>query len=152
MTGKTSGGWSVGLLEAVTSEETARTSTGFVRGQGLVEPLTNYSVARLQHDIGRRAGAGLLATAVTRQLNVAAARDALVDNAYVVGGDGFFFLDHDKDWVITGNIAGSRVTGTREAITQLQRAPQRYYQRPDAPQVSLNPFATSMQGLRDAST
>jgi len=148
LTGKTSGGWSLGLLEAVTSREMARTSTQSVGGRSLVEPLSNYAVARIQRDIhGGRAGAGLLTTAVTRQLNVPVASDALSQGAYVFGGDGYIFLDKDKEWVIAGDLAGSRVNGTREAITQLQRAPQRYYQRPDAPQVHLDPDATAMSGF-----
>jgi len=148
LTGKTSGGWSLGLLEAVTSEEMARTSTSLVDGRALVEPFTNYAVARVQRDIrGGRAGAGFLTTAVTRRLDRPVARNALAAGSYVFGGDGYVFIDKDKEWVITGDLAGSHVNGSHEAITQLQRAPQRYYQRPDAPQVHLDPTATTMSGF-----
>ena len=146
LTGKTSSGWSVGLLEAITSRETARTSTDFVDGKVVVEPFSNYAVARVQRDIGRRAGAGFLTTAVARRLDEPVAEAALVGGAYVLGGDGYFFLDHDKDWVITGNFEGSHVDGSRDAILALQRAPQRYYQRPDAPHVHFDPTATSLSG------
>ena len=148
LTGKTSGGWSVGLLEAVTSREMARTSTAFTAGSALVEPLTNYAVVRLQRDIGRRAGAGLLSTMVTRRLGVPVAQDALAAHASVVGADGYVFLDQAKDWVIVGDVAASRVSGSPDAIAQLQLAPQRYYQRPDAHHVSFDGARTSLSGYK----
>src|SRR5687767_1274688 len=48
LTGKTNSGWSIGLLEAITEQETARTQTNFLDGRSAVEPLTNYFVARVQ--------------------------------------------------------------------------------------------------------
>ena len=148
LTGKTSGGWSLGLLEAVTSREMARTSTGVLDGTALVEPLTNYAVVRLQRDIGRRAGVGMLTTMVTRRLRAPVARDVLASQASVIGGDAYLFLDQTKDWVIVGDFAASRLTGTSVAVAELQRAPQRYYQRPDAPHVSFDPSRTSLNGYK----
>jgi hypothetical protein len=146
LTGKTSSNWSLGFLDAVTGNETARVQDGRLRGTALVEPLTNYVVARVQRDIGGRAGAGFLMTATNRQLNDDRMRDSLVGQAYVVGGDGYLFLDHDRDWVLTGRLARSRVAGTASVIDRLQRAPQRYFQRPDAPHVSLDPTRTALDG------
>ena len=146
LTGKTSGNWSLGFLEAVTGEESARTQTGLVRGTTVVEPMTNYLVARVQRDIGRRAGAGLLMTATNRQLADDRLRNALVGQAYVIGGDGYFFFDKKREWVVTGRLSTSDVTGTTSVINRLQLAPQRYYQRPDAPHVALDPTRTSLNG------
>jgi hypothetical protein len=146
LTGKTSRGWSIGLLEAVASAEEAPTQTGLLSGEAVVEPMTNYAVVRVQRDIGRRAGLGLLGTAVTRRLNTPMLGAALPEDAFVMGTDGYLFLDADRDWVVSGSIAGSRVNGTPIAIGQLQRAPQRYYQRPDAPHLTLDPTATSLSG------
>jgi hypothetical protein len=56
------------------------------------------------------------------------------------------FLDGRRDWVLSGGLAGSTVAGSRESILRLQRAAQRYYQRPDAPHVSVDPAATSLSG------
>jgi hypothetical protein len=147
LTGKTMGGWSMGFLEAVTGEEHARIRTGLADGASIVEPLSNYSVVRVQRDVGRRAGIGLLTTAVNRQLATAAARDGLPSSAYVYGTDAYLFLDSRRDWVVTGNIAGSTVTGTPAVMTRLQRAPQRYFQRPDAPHVRFDPGRTSLSGF-----
>jgi hypothetical protein len=147
LTGKTARGWSIGLLEAVTSTEKAPTQTAFVPGEMIVEPMTNYAVVRLQRDIGRRAGLGLLGTAVNRRLTTSALDAALPDAAYVAGADGYLFLDRDRDWAMNFAAAGSRVDGSAATITRLQQAPQRYYQRPDAPHLRLDPDATSLSGF-----
>ncbi len=147
LTGKTSSGWSLGFLEAVTGEETARSAAGIRRGQTVVEPLTNYVAVRMQRDIGQRFGAGLLSTVVNRRLEGPAQESTLVSGAYVAGADAYFFLDRDRDWVIVGNIAGSVVQGAAAAIERLQRAPQRYFQRPDAPHVRIDPTRTSLNGF-----
>jgi hypothetical protein len=147
LTGKTSRGWSIGLLEAITSTEKAPTETAFVRGEAVVEPMTNYAVVRLQRDIGRRAGVGMLATAVNRRINTPIVNATLPDNAYVAGADGYLFLDADRDWAMNFAASGSRVDGSTSAITRLQLAPQRYYQRPDALHLHLDPNATSLSGF-----
>jgi hypothetical protein len=147
LTGKTARGWSIGLLEAVTSTEKAPTRTAFVPGEAIVEPMSNYAVVRLQRDIGRRAGLGLLGTAVNRRLNAPEVESTLPSGAYVAGADGYLFFDTDRDWVMNGSISGSRVDGSTAAILRLQEAPQRYYQRPDAPHLRLDPNATSLSGF-----
>jgi hypothetical protein len=146
LTGKTDSGWSLGLLEAVTSREDARISNDLTNSRSIVEPFTNYAVARVQRDIGRRFGVGMLSTSVRRRLETNALRDALVESAYVAGSDAYLFLDEKRDWVIVGNIAASRVNGSSTVIEKLQKAAQRYFQRPDAPHVRLDPTRTSLSG------
>lgn len=147
LTGKTARGWSIGLLEAITGTEKAPTQTAFVRGEAIVEPMTNYAVVRVQRDIGRRAGLGLLGTAVNRRVDAPAVAATLPDAAYVVGSDGYLFFDRDREWVINGSVAGSRVNGSTAAVTRLQQAPQRYYQRPDATHLRLDPHAARLSGF-----
>ncbi|HEX7792769.1 MAG TPA: DUF5916 domain-containing protein, partial [Vicinamibacterales bacterium] len=66
--------------------------------------------------------------------------------AYVVGADGYWFLSDARNWVINGKLASSRVNGSPALIDTLQRAAQRYFQRPDAPEVSLDSTRTSLAG------
>ena len=145
LTGRVNGGWTVAGLEAVTGDETARLAEGPLRSTQVVEPLTNYLVGRVQHD-GERVGLGLLGTSVLRRLDGGTMNDLLAQKAWVGGVDGYVFLDKKKDWAVTARLAGSRVEGTRSAMERAQRASQRYYQRPDAPQVELDPLATSLTG------
>jgi hypothetical protein len=146
LTGKTNSGWSLGFLEAVTAKENGRTATASATTRSLVEPSTNYGVVRVQRDIGGRAGIGMLSTAVNRRLDTQELRDELARSAYVTGADAYLFLDNRRDWVIVGNIAGSRVAGSAAAIKTLQEAAQRYFQRPDAAHVRLDPTRTSLSG------
>ena len=144
--GRTRNGWTVGLLEAVTGREYAQISNGAEATKTEVEPLTNYAVFRAQRGLGRRAAVGVLGTWVVRDLNDPSIASYLTDRALMIGVDGHYFLDGGRKWVVHGGIAGSSVHGTTDAITRLQKAEQRYYQRPDAPHVRLDPAATSLSG------
>jgi len=145
LTGKTKRGWSVGLLEAVTSREEARIFTDQRSGNLAVEPLSNYLMMRLKRD-GRRVGIGMIATSVSRRLDTPTFESELAAHAFVTGLDGYYFLGEGLNWVLTGKMSMSRSSGSKAAITELQRASQRYFQRPDAPQVSLDQTRTSLGG------
>ena len=146
LTGRTAGGWNVGVVEAVTGREFARVANGSLRSSVEVEPLTNYFVARARRELSRRAAIGFLGTAVNRSLSGDALTDLLPSQAYVAGLDGHFFLDSRRDWVVHGGFSGSSVSGSRAAVLALQRGALRYYQRPDATHVEVDPEATSLQG------
>jgi hypothetical protein len=145
VTGKTANGWSIGLIEAVTARERARQATGSTRDRTIVEPTTNYFVGRVQREFAR-GGAGFLTTSVTCNLDTTLLEDELTSRAFVFGGDAYYFLDSKKDWVLTGEMSGSHVRGSAKAIEELQRSSQRYYQRPDAPHIELDPQRTSLGG------
>ena len=146
LTGKTSNGWSIGLIEAVTSRERVRHATGSVRDRTLVEPAANYFVARLQRDF-TRGGAGFLTTSVLRDLNTTLLKDKLPNRAFVFGGDAYYFFDRKKDWVVTGELAGSHVSGSATAVEDLQRSARRYFQRPDAEHLAVDPQRKSLRGF-----
>jgi hypothetical protein len=146
LTGKTRSGWSVNFLEAATSREFARVEDASARSKVEVEPLTNYLAVRAHRDVGQRAGVGVLATAVVRDLSDPALAARLVHDAVVVGGDAHLFLNKKRDWVVTGSFSGSRVSGSEEAITRIEKSSAHYFQRPDATQVSLDPDARSLAG------
>jgi hypothetical protein len=146
LTGKTRNGWSLGALDAVTGREWAKAVTSLQRSEAEVEPITNYFVGRVERELGRRAAVGALGTAVNRDLREPELRADLAAQSYVGGVDGHVFLDAKRDWVITGGLAGSQLTGSPGAITRLQNQSQRYFGRPDAPHVQLDPAATSLTG------
>jgi hypothetical protein len=97
----------------------------------------------LQREV-KRVGFGMLATSVLRDLQDPTLRATLPGRAWVVAGDGHVFLDSKRDWVVTGIYARGRVHGTPAAMTQVQEAPARYFQRPDA--YRLDTDATSLSG------
>ena len=82
-----------------------------------------------------------------RPRHAAASRRCSSTARFVGGVDGHVFLDGRS---ATGSSpAGSPAAPSRAAaasVLRLQRAAQRYYQRPDAPHVSVDPTATSLSG------
>src|SRR5690606_12099488 len=89
LTGRTSNGWSVGLLEAVTENESALfIDADQARREAVVEPLANYLAGRLRRDIdGGRTTLGVLATAVNRRLDEGTELSFLRSGAYTGGVD-----------------------------------------------------------------
>jgi hypothetical protein len=151
VTGRLPSGTLIGVLAAVTGEEHARTFdvAGDVFGDVRVAPRTTYAVARVQQEFGPDgSSAGLQFTGVHRDL---ASDDPLasllVRNAVTVNGDSFLRLAGATHEVsITGGL--THVEGDPEAITRLQRASSRYFQRPDATHVGVDPERTSMVGAK----
>jgi hypothetical protein len=147
LTGQTAGGWSLGLLEAVTAREMAKfTDESGHTGEAEVAPRTNYLVARLRKDFRQgQSAVGGIATAVNRELGNESLASELRSSAYT-GGIDFFHEWADRTWALTGQLAGSRITGNPEVIEDAQSSSARYFQRPDAHHIELDPAATSLTG------
>ncbi len=146
VTGKL-GGWNVGFINALTSREYAQIDLANIRLQQEVEPFSYYGVLRAQKDIAEgRHGFGFMATGVSRDLRTDMLSSLLNKNAFSGAVDGWSFLDKDRNYVVGGWFGGTRLEGTPEDILRVQESSLHYYQRPDAPQVELDPTATSLSG------
>jgi hypothetical protein len=143
LSGRTADGWSLGVLNAVTGPEHGQYVTrDGVHGRALVEPWTNYAVARVMRDFdGGTRSVGAIATATNRYLDgeMAFLRSA----AYAAGLDG---RQRFGDWEASGWFVGSHIRGDTSAIARAQRSAARYYQRPDATHVTFDPTRTSLSG------
>ncbi|MGH7569294.1 MAG: DUF5916 domain-containing protein [Gemmatimonadales bacterium] len=147
LTGKVAGRWNLGTLAAVTAREYARLDTAGFQFRKEIEPLTYYGVFRAQREFpDGRQGLGTMLTAAVRDFADPTLRGEISRDAFVGGLDGWTFLDKDKEWVVTGWVAGSRVSGTPARITALQRNPVHYFQRPDAEQTQVDSTATALAG------
>jgi hypothetical protein len=147
LTGKVIDGWNIGVIEAVTKREYAQLDYSGMRQSYEVEPLTSYTVARVQKDFNDgRQGAGMLVTSVNRFFDDEGIKTEVNENAQVAAFDGWTALDTGKTYMISGWAATSQVQGTRERMINLQRRSSRYFQRPDASYLSLDSSATSLQG------
>jgi hypothetical protein len=145
VTGRTVGGWSMGVLDALTGSATATLDSSAVRWSQVVEPLTNYVVARIKRDFAGRGGVGFLATGVTRRID-AAALDSLRRGAYLAGTD-FYHRWHGNDYSLQGSVGVSYVTGDTLALQATQQQSSRYFQRPDATNyLRYDPHRTSLAG------
>ena len=90
-------------------------------------------------------------TSVTRQLDTPALNAWLPRQATLVGGDGHWFLGPGATGC-NGRLVASSVSGDSAAMVREQTLAQRYYQRPDAPQVSFDPTRTPCGVLPGAPT
>lgn len=177
VTGQLPGGWALGLMQAMTAREEAPTvDSAGLRGGAPVEPLTSYSVLRLQRNArGGRLAFGAIATSVVRDLEGPSQRAMVqpcldgalvarpciagftVDSgtpafqelrarAFTGGTDLRWRFGHDRFDVVAG-VTGSRVEGSPEAITATQRNSAHYFQRPDRPYGLLDSSRTALQGF-----
>ena len=147
LTGKTSNGWTMGILDAVTPVERASyVDTSGVERRTPVEPLTNYFVGRMRRDYRQgNTVVGGLATAVNRDLRDPALNSLLRSSAYVGGLD----LNHywgRRRWSLDAMLLGSTVQGDESVIAATQRRSSRYFQRPDAKTLHYDPTRTSLSG------
>jgi hypothetical protein len=142
VTGKL-GPYSVGVLNALTDTERARFIAGPESGRRHVEPMTNYFVSRLTREIGDDSRVGMLVTSVNRRL--ADELEGLRENALLVGADGYTSFA-GRSWIFEWMTAGTRVSGSEEAIALTQTSSAHYFQRPDAGHVEFDPTRTSLAG------
>jgi hypothetical protein len=137
LTGRTPGGLSFGLLDAVTPRVNG------VRDQ-TVEPMTNYAVLRAQQDLqGGETGVSVIATGVNRSLD-ALTRPELHSSAYTAGAT-FRNRFHDRQYEIAGQVAASRLAGSADVIAATQRNAVHYYQQP-GDDYEVDPTRTSLFG------
>ena len=137
LTGRTRGGLSFGILEALTPEVTGTQDRA-------VEPLTNYVVLRAQQDLrGGESGISAIFTGVNRSLD-GLTDPFLHDGAYTAGAT-FRHRFNSQQYEFAGQVAASRVTGTPAAILRTQQSGVHYYQQP-GDDLEVDSSATSLTG------
>ncbi len=145
VSGKTQSGLSLGLLSSVTEREFAVIDDGGERRKTEIEPLTFYSVGRMQQDFNdRNSNIGLMLTSVNRNLQTSEL-DFLHRNAYT-GGIDFLHRWDNRAWYISANAVFSRVEGSTDAILETQTAFEHLFQRPGASHIEVDSSRTSLTG------
>jgi hypothetical protein len=151
LTGRLPSGMSIGVMAAVTGEEHAKTfeSEPEAFHEVRVAPRTTWGVGRVQQEFGPDGStASFMVTGVHRELD---AGDPLAlrmpRSAMTVNGETFWRLGGSMYEIsVSGGL--TRVDGDKEAILRLQRASTRYFQRPDAAHVEVDPERTTMGGSK----
>jgi hypothetical protein len=148
LTGKTKDGWSVGVVDAVTGEDTTPViDASGQRKDPVVAPMTNFALARIKRDLrGGATSIGISASAVDRSLDGTPLITTMRDQAYTGG----LQLQHrwdDNAWTLDLRTVGSWVHGSPDAVAALQQDNVHLYQRPDARDVHLDPARTSLAGV-----
>jgi hypothetical protein len=153
LTGRTAGGLTVGVMEAVTRTERAKYLADDLVQDRVVEPLTNYFVGRVRKDF--RDGAttfGGEVTSTIRSLGDSVLRSELRHHAES-GGLDFATFWNDRRYSLLASVAITQVEGDSAAIRRTQEASTHYFQRPDREVTSdglfsakYDPTATLMRG------
>jgi hypothetical protein len=149
LAGKTAGGWKIGVLDALTQREVLDyvAATGERRAT-VVEPMTNYAVARLARDFRNgKSGLGLVATSVHRDLGAEPQLQFLTSRAFAGGLDGHHRFGKG-DVRLTGSLRLSNVAGSTQALSRIQRNSVHRFQRPDADHLEFDSTRTSLSGVR----
>ncbi|MGJ8665011.1 MAG: DUF5916 domain-containing protein [Patiriisocius sp.] len=143
--GKTKDGWSVGVLESVTSEEFADViDENGEENEVLVEPLTNYVVGRVQKDFNNNNSyVGGIFTGVHRNMDK---NISFLHTQAFSGGLDFRHNWKNRNYYLDGNIVTSTVRGNPEAIAATQQSIVHLFQREDADHVEVDPTRTSLTG------
>lgn len=140
----------MGGLFALTAEEEARIFDATTRRviPLTVGPRTSYSVVRLKQGLGRNGSSvGMFVSAVTRAFD---RLDPIADlynrNAFPPGALDFTHRFKNRTYELSGNLGYTRVVGEPADIERLQRSSARYFQRPDATHVRLDPTRRTLDG------
>ena len=142
--GKTKNGWSIGVLESMTSKEFTEISTNGNTSESLAEPFTNYLVGRVQKDFNKKnTFFGGMFTATNRFITPEVSE--LRKSAYS-GGIDFTHQWKNKAYFMEANIVMSHVQGSKEAIKLTQENLTHLFNRVDATHLEVDPNRTSLTG------
>ncbi|MGH7615020.1 MAG: DUF5916 domain-containing protein, partial [Gemmatimonadales bacterium] len=150
VTGRLPSGLSLGVLSALTAKEEVRfydAATGLF-GREVVAPLAAYGIATLRQELGRnRSTLGASVSAVHRDVEPGSLLAAIVArNAYTALIDGRLRWAGGR-YDMSAYVGVSHVAGDSTAILGQQLSPRRYFQRPDADHVQVDPGRTSLGGV-----
>ena len=146
LSGKTSDGLSMGIIESVTSKEMADIHANNQDFSEVAEPLTNYFIGRVQKefDKGNTIIGGIL-THSHRFINQDYL-NFLSRNSLTYGADLTKYWNNRK-YFLEVKAIGSSINGDQAAIDKLQSSSARYYQRPDAGGISYDTTRTALNGF-----
>jgi hypothetical protein len=145
ISGKTTNGLSLGILQGLTSRENVEISKPGERYKEVSEPLSNYIVSRIQKDYKKgNTVIGGIFTATNRFIEDANLYE-LNKTAYTAGIDLAQYFANRKYYLHFKTIA-SKVNGTKHGILKLQESSAHYFQRTDARYLSVDSNRTSLMG------
>lgn len=145
LTGKNKKGFSLGIVNSMTSKEFATISGDDSSRKELVEPFTNYFIGRAKKDFndGNTVFGGIF-TSTLRSIN-----DDNLDflpNSAFTGGFDFQHNWHNRKYFVNLKSFYTNISGSAEAISTLQRSSRHLYQRQDAGHLSYNPDLEKLEG------
>ncbi len=158
LTGRLSGGTSIGLLHAETGRVDGRVDAlvreessaplSRLRYEDPIEPRARYSVLRVRQDFNAGATTvGVLGTSVARDLATSALQDAMSRSAMIAGVDARHRWSRNR-FDAAASMSVSRIRGSRTAILGEQNSSARYFGRPDQGYVRVDSARESLAGYQ----
>ena len=155
LTGRLASGTSVGMLAAVTNQESA---SRFNRGSTTIDalrvaPRTAYGLGRVQQELGPSGSTvGVLATLVHRDFESNDPLEKLLTrNAFTVSGDSLVRF-RGGEYELSSYGGFTYVDGDPGAIARVQRSSAHYFQQPDRDYSRYDPTRTSIAGYKAGGT
>jgi hypothetical protein len=148
LTGRTPSKLAVSALAAVTQRETVRTFDATTRtfGDAVVAPLAGYAVVGGQQQFGRSGSTlGAVLTAVHRDLERGSPADRVTRDAFSGIAEGRVRWAGGM-YDASAHLGFTHVRGDSAAILSLQQSSRRYWQRPDASHVRIDPRRLTLGG------
>ncbi|HUF12559.1 MAG TPA: DUF5916 domain-containing protein [Longimicrobiales bacterium] len=149
LTGRLPSGLSIGVLSALTQEETVSTYSETTNAfeDVAVEPLTAYGVVSMDQQFGANgSNVGFIVTGVHRALDGQPELASLLTENALGGAIAGRYRWAGGMYDAHLRLQGTHVSGSEEAILRQQTSSRRYYQRPDAPHVEVDSLRTSLSG------
>ncbi len=145
LTGKNKRGFSIGVINSMTSREFAVVKEGSQDNKIAAEPFTNYFISRLKKDFneGKTVIGGII-TSTIRSI-----KDSHLDflpESATVGG---LNLQHNwlnRKYFVDLKTFYSQINGSETAISNLQRSSRHLFQREDASHLEFDPHKTRLIG------
>jgi|WetSurMetagenome_2_1015567.scaffolds.fasta_scaffold05443_5 hypothetical protein len=147
ITSKTAGGISVGIVEGLTAEVNTKIIDTItkVKRSSVAEPMTNYTVERIQRDInGGKTIIGGILTNTTRFTDNTTKN--YFSHTATTGGLDFTQYFGKMNWLVRLRTAFSNINGSANAIAITQTSTIHNFARPDADYLTYNPERTSLTG------
>jgi hypothetical protein len=146
LTGKTSDGLSVGVMEIVTGLETASISSADTLYRRTVNPYTNYFVGRIKKEFNKaNTILGGMVTSSNKIIHENYLREQLYTNSYT-GGLDFIHYMKNKTYYVESKVVLSNINGSKDAMLRLETENIHRFQRPDAEHLNLDTSLTRMSG------
>jgi len=145
LTGKNKKGFSIGVINSMTSREFAVITEENQDNKIATEPFTNYFISRLKQDFneGKTVIGGIVASTIRHIKD--SHLDFLPEKA-TVGGINFQHNWLNRKYFVDLKTFYSQINGSETAISNLQRSSRHLFQREDAPHLEYDPHETRLTG------
>jgi hypothetical protein len=147
LTGKSSKGLSVGLVNGLTAKEVATATGGNGESEELeVAPLTNYMATRIKKDFkqGNTIFGGVFS--LVNRISADSAGSDLLPTSAISGGLDLLHHWQDRNYFLEIKSIASQLNGSPEAILIKQLAHNHRFQRPDAGYLEVDSLREHLSG------